>query len=134
MKGTATVLGQKVVREARSGSVVWPLAQPQQQPTPVISRLDYGLILAVRDKAPLNLTATVDKATLHQGEKATLTVKLARNSPDLKNPVTVQATVAELPVGLTINNNQPLQVAAAGWHFGRSGRRQHAAGNVHRSC
>ena len=112
VKGTATIHGQKVVHEARSGSVVWPLAQPQQ-PSPVISRLDHGLMLAVRDKAPFNLTATVDKANLAQGDKATVTVKLARISPDAKTAVTVQANVAELPAGFTVNNNQPLQIAAA---------------------
>ena len=111
VKGTATVRAQKVVREARSGGVVWPLAQPQQ-PTPTISRLDRELLLAVRDKAPFSLTATVDKASLVTGDKATVAVKLTRISPDVKNPVTVQATVAELPAGFTINNNQPLQIAA----------------------
>ena len=112
LKGTATVRGTKVVHEARSGSVVWPLAQPQNN-VPVISRLDHGLVLAVRAKGPISLAATVDKPTLLQGDKATIDVKLARISPDAKTAVTVQATVLELPAGLTVNNNQPLQIAAA---------------------
>jgi hypothetical protein len=113
VKGTATLgfAKHKVVREARSANVVWPLAQPQQ-PTPTISRLDQGLMLAVRDKGPYSLTATVDKAQLVQGDKATIAVKLARILPEVKNPVTVQVIVAELPPGLTVNNNQPLAIPA----------------------
>ena len=30
IKGTASINGQPVVREARAGGIVWPLAQPQQ--------------------------------------------------------------------------------------------------------
>jgi hypothetical protein len=110
VKGTATVRGKPVVREARSGSVVWPLAQPQQQ-IPVISRLDHGLMLAVREKGMYTLTATVDKASLAQGDKANVAVKLNRISPDLKAAFTVQATAAELPAGFTVGNNQPVQIA-----------------------
>ncbi len=39
-------------------------------------------------------------------------MKLARLSPDFKTPLTVQALQAELPKGLTFNNNQPLTIAA----------------------
>src|SRR5207302_1580874 len=39
-------------------------------------------------------------------------VKLARIAADAKTAVAVQATAAELPTGFTVNNNQPLQIAA----------------------
>ncbi|HEY1859349.1 MAG TPA: PPC domain-containing protein, partial [Gemmataceae bacterium] len=106
--GTATIKGQKVVREARAASITWPV-QPQQN-IPTISRLDRTIMLAVRDKAPYNLTATIDKPLLQQGDKATIAVKLARVWPDLKNQVTVLAI--DLPPNLTINNNQPVNIAA----------------------
>ncbi len=44
--GTAVIEGKKVVREARSGSVVWPV--PPNQNIPTISRADHSLMLAVR--------------------------------------------------------------------------------------
>jgi hypothetical protein len=111
IKGTATIKGQNVTREARPAGVVWPLAQPQQQ-TPVVARLEHGLALAVRDKTPFALTSSIDKATLAQGDKATIDVKVNRVNPDVKNPIAVQAFAVELPQGLTVNNNQPLQIAA----------------------
>jgi hypothetical protein len=93
-----------VVREARPASITWPV-QPQQG-IPTVSRLDRGLALAVRDKAPFTLAATIDKAALVQGDKATVTVKLARLWPDFKQPLT--ATVMDLVPNLVINNNQPV--------------------------
>jgi hypothetical protein len=116
IKGTATIKGQPVVREARPGTTTWAV-QPQQN-IPTISRLDRELLLAVRDKPPFTLTATIDKATLAQGDKATIDVKLARLAPDFKNPVTVAAyeqantQPPAVPQGLLLNNNQPLTIAA----------------------
>jgi hypothetical protein len=109
VKGTATIKGQKVVREARPASIVWPV-QPQQN-LPTISRLDRGLFLAVRDKAPYSVAAALDKPAIVQGDKGTLKVTLSRLWPDLKVPLTVQALAAEMPRGLTINNNQPITIA-----------------------
>jgi hypothetical protein len=111
IKGTATIKGQPVTREARAGSITWPV-QPQQN-IAAVSRLDRGMFLAVRDKAPYSLTATIDKATLSQGDKATIAVKLARHWPDFKTPLQVQAQVVDLPPNnvITFNNNQPLNMA-----------------------
>jgi hypothetical protein len=108
--GTATVKGQPLVREARPGSIVWPV--PPQQNVPTQSRLDRGLFLAVRDKAPYAATAVLEKPSLVQGEKGSVKVKVARLWPDFKAPLTVQALPAEMPRGVTVNNNQPLNVAA----------------------
>ncbi len=109
VKGTATIKGQKVVREARPASIVWPV-QPMQN-LPTVSRLDRGLFLAVRDKAPYSVAAALDKPAIVQGDKGTLKVTLTRLWPDFKTPLTVQAQVAELPKGVTINNNQPITIA-----------------------
>src|SRR5207253_2628779 len=113
IKGTATIKGQTVVREARAGSITWPSPQPQQPNLPVISRVDQGIALAVRGKGLYSLNASIDKNMLLVGEKATLTVKLSRLSPEFKTPLTVQAQVIDLPPNnvITINNNQPLNMA-----------------------
>jgi hypothetical protein len=108
--GSAVINGQKVVHRARPASIVWPV-QPQQN-IPPISRLDHSLMLAVRPGAPYNLTASLDKPALKQGEKGTLKVKLERLAKDFTTPLTVQAQQIELPRGLTINNNQPMTIAA----------------------
>ena len=109
IKGTATIAGQKVTREARAGGIVWPV-QPQQNIVP-ISRLERQSFLAVRDKAPFTLTATIDKPSIAQGDKAVVAVKLNRILPDFKTPLSVMATVGELPQGFTVNNNQPIVIA-----------------------
>jgi hypothetical protein len=90
VKGTALINGQTVVREARAGSVTWPV-QPQQN-IPTISRLDRSLMLAVRDKAPFKLAPGVAQLTVIQGEKATVPLKLTRIAPDFKGAVQVQPT------------------------------------------
>jgi hypothetical protein len=109
IKGTATIRGQKVVREARPATIVWPVQQGQNIPT--ISRLDKSLLLAVRPKAPFTAIASIDKATLTQGEKGTIKVKVTRLWPEFKTPLNVQPQQLELPKGLTVNNNQPINIA-----------------------
>jgi hypothetical protein len=105
IKGTATINGQPVVQEARYGSVVWPLPQPQQ-PMPTVSRIDRSLVLAVRDKAPYKVTATLDKPAIVHGDKGTITVKVTRIWPEFKTPLTVQPMVippmSDLPANLTL--------------------------------
>jgi hypothetical protein len=105
--GTATIGGKQVVREARSGSIVWPVQQGQNVPT--ISRVDRNLMLAVRPGAPYSLAVSLDKPALVQGDKGTLTVKVTRISPDFQTALAVQAIQTELPKGLTI---PPSNIAA----------------------
>jgi hypothetical protein len=109
VKGTATIAGQPVVREARPAGVVWPVIPQLNIPT--ATRADRGLFVAVRDKAPYAATAKLDKTAILQGERATLKVAVARLWPDFKGPLLVQALPQEMPPGLTINNNQPLGIA-----------------------
>jgi hypothetical protein len=104
VKGSAVIKGQTVVREARPATIVWPV-QPQAN-IPTVSRLDHSLVLAVRDKAPFSLTAGVDKPQLLQGDKATVTLKLARLSQDCKAPL--QAALLDPVPNLIVNNNQPV--------------------------
>lgn len=104
VKGTATIKGQTVVREARPGGITWPVQPGQNVPT--VSRLDRGLFLAVRDKAPFSLTPTLDKPALVQGDKATLSLKLARLWPDFKQPL--QVTLTDPIPNVLVNNNQPM--------------------------
>jgi hypothetical protein len=105
VKGTATIDGKKVEREARAASITWPLPQNQQGPT--ISRLDGSLVMAVIDQGPFTLSTTMTTVTAKPGENITVPLKLARNWPDFKSPVGV--TVFGLPGG---NQGQPPPVLA----------------------
>jgi hypothetical protein len=110
--GTAVINGQTVVREARPANITFAVLQPQG--IPAISRLERNLVLAVREKAPFSFTAAVDQPAIFQGNKANVTLKLNRISPDFKTPLTVTVVDPQtsLPAGLTFNNNQPLQIPA----------------------
>jgi hypothetical protein len=101
VKGTATIDGKKVEREARAATITWPLPQNQQGPT--ISRLNGGVALAVIEQGPFTLTTTLTEATAKPGDKVSVPLKLARNWPDFKAPV--QVTV----LGLPGQGNQPPQ-------------------------
>src|SRR5262249_15043839 len=50
-----------------------------------------SLVLAVREKAPWNLTATIDKPEVPQGGTAVITAKLTRLWPDFKAALQIQA-------------------------------------------
>lgn len=113
VRATATIGGRKVVREARAASLTWPLPAPN---VVAVSRLDRDLYLAVRDKAPFHLAATLDKPFVVHGEKANLKLKLTRLWPDFKGPLSVApitiAPAVILPPNVTVNGNQPLTIAA----------------------
>ena len=66
VKGTATIAGEKVEREARAATITWPLPQNQQGPT--ISRLDAGLVISVmRSSIASNLTMPVNGKSTSSG-------------------------------------------------------------------
>jgi hypothetical protein len=96
--GTATINGKQVVREARTATVTWPVQAQQNIPT--ITRLDRGLMLSVRDKAPFALNAGVDKVTVAHGDKVTIPLKLIRHSLDFKANLQIQPLPVELPPGI----------------------------------
>jgi hypothetical protein len=109
VKGTATMDGREVVREARPATISWPIP-PQLQNVSTISRLDRGLVLAVREKAPYSLAAEVEEVTAVAGQKVTIPLKLMRHSPDFKAPVQV-TLLNPTPQGpFVFNNNQPLNL------------------------
>ncbi len=115
IKGTATVDGVQVVREARAGAIVWPV--PPNNNIATLSRLERSVYLAVAGKAPFTLTPTIDKAEVKPGDKATIKVKVARLWPEVKNPIQVGVIQSqfrqgsELPINLRVNNFQPVNVA-----------------------
>jgi hypothetical protein len=104
LSATAEVNGKKLVREVRSASLTWP--SPQQQNVPAFSRIDRGLVLAVRGKAPYSLTAKTDRIDVAQGDKVTIPVKVAAVAGDFKTNVQVGAL--GLPQGV---NLPPLTLA-----------------------
>jgi hypothetical protein len=110
VKGTATIRGRTVEHEARPAGVVWPSPQPTQV-QPLLTRLDRGLVLAVRPGAPYAVRAELANPAVVQGDKTDLKIKLTRCWPDFKTPLAVRARPADLPAGLTLNNNQPVNVA-----------------------
>ena len=113
VKGTATVAGQPLVREARSATITWG-TQPGQN-VPSVSRLDRQTVIAVRDKAPFKITPKVDSLVVKPGDKATINFTVARLWPEFKGAIAVQTLTSQnnqpLIPGLVINNNQPVNVA-----------------------
>ena len=122
VKGTAVVKGQSVTHEARAGG-------PSGRRRSRSSRCHWPAASSMRwhwpcaDKAPWTITPTIDKAVLLQGDPqkgpttASITIKQARLWPDLKQPIAVQAMVAEMPgqrnqpvTEIVINNNQPVNL------------------------
>src|SRR5262249_8702965 len=114
IKGTATVAGQQLVREARAATITWT-TQPGQN-IPTISRLDRQTIVAVRDKAPFKITPKDLTLVVKQGDKATINFAVVRLWPEFKGAIAVQTITNQnnqpLIPGIAINNNQPVNVAA----------------------
>ncbi|MBO0698380.1 MAG: PPC domain-containing protein [Zavarzinella sp.] len=126
LKGTASVAGKPVVREARAATIEWAV-QPMSN-VPTITRLDNALMLSIRDKAHFKVTAEPENAylakageklpqplTMKQGEKLTVPFKVARMSPEAKvainlRQVSTSQNSQQLPV--TVNSGQPLPAVA----------------------
>lgn len=113
VKGTATVNGQSLVREARSASISW---STKQQNVPTISRIDRQLLLAVRDKQPYQFTVKETALTIKLGDKVPLNFQVKRLWADFKGPIQVTASSGPqqnqpLIPGIQFNNNQPVTIA-----------------------
>ncbi|MBM4070041.1 MAG: hypothetical protein FJ271_13975 [Planctomycetes bacterium] len=102
IKGTASIKGKPVVREARPASVTWPV-QPQQN-VPTVTRLDRNLVIAVREKPPYQLVAAIDNKMVSHGNKANVKLTLNRLWPDMNQPVQITPIAPELPPGVTFGN------------------------------
>lgn len=92
--GTATVKGQKMVREVRAATISWAVAQAN---TPTITRMDRELVVAVRGKAAYSLIVGGQKINVQQGDKISIPVKLVPNDGF---KTTVQVTAQGGPLGL----------------------------------
>jgi hypothetical protein len=110
VKGTATINGAEVVREARPASIIWPIP-PQQQNVALISRLDRNLVLAVREKALYALSAEVQEVTTVAGQNVSIPLRVNRHSSDFKSNVQVTLLNPSQQGAFTFNNNQPLNLA-----------------------
>jgi hypothetical protein len=102
VKGTATIGGKKVVREARAGCLVWPTTN---QNLPAVSRLARSLWLAVRSKGPFSLEPVVKELSVAVGNQAAFKLRVKRLMPDYK--ANVQVTRRSVPVR---KNGQPVGV------------------------
>ncbi|HEY1187440.1 MAG TPA: hypothetical protein VGE74_07265, partial [Gemmata sp.] len=119
--------GKKLERTARPASVTWGTNQPDQN-IPVLAKLDQSLVIAVRpEKAPFSIKTDVPNASvkpangkdkeakvngpivvLHQGDKATVPVKVEWSGADKPNvTLTAEAMVQN-------QQNQPVTVQVAG--------------------
>jgi hypothetical protein len=105
VKASATINGQTIVHDALAATITWPV--PPATGIPAVSRLDRGLVLAVRGQAPFHLSATPEKVALLQGGKVNVGLKLTRLWPDFKTPLSVVPTdpPTDLPPGLVFGNN-----------------------------
>lgn len=102
IKGTATIDGKTVEREARAGCIVWPTLQPN---IPAVSRMARSICLAVRDRGPFSLGTSVKELLLLAGGNAEIKIQVKRNQADFKTPV--QLVRVSAPGGL---NGQPIPI------------------------
>lgn len=124
VKCTATISDKPISRIARPASITWGV-QPAQN-TPVISRLDQSLVLAIiPKKAPMRLTADLANAKVKSKDKEGKETDLKLESPifvkpgdKLTIPVAVAWQLAEArpgPLNITLEATQPnMQNAAIG--------------------
>jgi hypothetical protein len=111
-KAAGKVNGKEVVRECRYAGITWTV--PPQQLIRLVTRFDDSLVLAVRElQAPYSLTTGLDKATVTQGGKVTVPLKLARLWADFKNPVTLFQVPQELPPNLVAHGQATIAASAA---------------------
>jgi hypothetical protein len=109
IQGTAVIKGQMVVREARPASITWPI--PPGLAFPAIGRLDRSLVMAVRENAAFNLSATPEQSLVVQGTKVNVGLKLHRLWPEFNTPIQVGPVDPgnAFPSNLVFNtNNQPI--------------------------
>lgn len=92
--GKSDVDGQEIVRVVRGGGLTW-----QTTNTPGVARMAESVVLAVRHPAPFVLTARPEVTKIVAGEKATIGVKVDRESSWNDN---IQLSGYDLPQGAAI--------------------------------
>jgi hypothetical protein len=83
IKGTAMINGQKVVRTAQAGTLVWPVPNG----IPAISRLARSTCLAVREKATFTLDTDVKELSAPLNGQVAIKVKANRLAPTFKEQI-----------------------------------------------
>lgn len=92
----ATPLGPELVHEALSGGMIWPPLNPQAA-TMAPSRLNRGLVLAVREPGPLLLTVKPSTWVVAQGHQLPLDLTVTRRGEFTE---AVAITQTDLPANL----------------------------------
>ncbi len=88
--------GGKLSRKARGGVIVWDTVN-----TPAICRLTRSILLAVREKTPFAVTASLKDVSIKAGDPINVTVTAARRA-DMPSAIQLNGAGIELPPGLTI--------------------------------
>jgi hypothetical protein len=109
IKGTTTINGAPVVREARGGCIVWPTQQGQN--IPAISRMSRTVCLSIREKGPFGLETDIKEIAVPLGGNVAGKVKIARHWPEFK--AAVQLTAISVPPPSQGNPPAPPQVTLA---------------------
>jgi hypothetical protein len=97
--GTATIAGKKVTHDARPASVTWGIQSPQNN-SPAITRLDRSVMIAVRGKAPVDVTVAKNKVLVMLGDKIDIPMKMVRHDPEFKGNFQITPVQTELPQGV----------------------------------
>ncbi|MBM4072003.1 MAG: hypothetical protein FJ271_24220 [Planctomycetes bacterium] len=98
IKGTSVIANAKVTRQARAGTLVWPLAQKN---APAISRLARAICLSVRDKGPFAIDTPATELLVPAGGKLDIKILASRQWPEFKAPI--QITRISAPVAANGN-------------------------------
>ena len=94
--GTCQVGSEKLVREARGGTIVWDTVN-----TPAICRLTKNIMLAVRETTPFAVTASTTGTAIQAGDPIKVTVTATRRA-GMPSAIQLIGTGYDLPPGLTI--------------------------------
>ncbi len=94
------IAGAEVDHVARGGVVVADATN-----TPCVSRMTRSIVLAVRENSPFRMTATVENATLKQGEPLVLACHVDRR-PEVAVDIQLNGRGFTLPPGIDIPLNK----------------------------
>jgi hypothetical protein len=94
--GTCQIGSEKLVREARGGTIVWDTVN-----TPAICRLTKSIMLAVRPTTPFAVTVSTKDTVIKPGDPIHVTVKAERRA-NMPSAIQLHGNGYDLPAGLTI--------------------------------
>ncbi|GIW82927.1 MAG: hypothetical protein KatS3mg105_4734 [Gemmatales bacterium] len=110
IKGTATINGKQVVREARAGCLVWSVPS-QQTNIPAMTRLANSLALAVRDKGAFVVGTTTKDILVPVGGNVAFKLTIDRREPAVsKAQIQIRPAIGiqnlQLPNNINVPNNR----------------------------